>query len=513
MKKILNFRYYFILAVSLIFMILFLYDVWPNFSSRFTISIIILFVTLLVSLLLIFFKRKSLVIALSILVFINCMTLNGLIREVYVNDNYSYNEKEITITGKIYSNFSYTSSENIKLVLDDVEVFSDDDYLKVKGKYVLYIEPSSVNTINLEVGRYVSAKVTANFYNYSNLSSKSNISNGIVGYSFCLSTDFQVKDKIVVGIKDKVLNFVYKKLSSLNLETSGIGLAMIFGNTDFIEDDDVVAFQNIGIAHLLAVSGLNVTIILNIFIFICNKLRVSSKIQFIVSLVILPIYMYLCDFSPSVVRACIMSIILLYANTRGKPYDKLSTLSFTASAILLTNPLKLYNYSFILSFSSTLAIILIYPKFKLVLKKFFYKGFADNLSLNLSIQVSLIFIQLYLFEYLPIFSVLSNLIIIPIVSVAFIVLLIGLAISIIPSFNLGLLVYDKIMDLVVKLGYYFNGLGSIITISNISLVTVILYYLLLFNLSDFLFLTKKTKLIIAVNIIIVCLIAQTLILL
>ena len=160
--------------------------------------------------------------------------------------------------------------------------------------------------------------------------------------------------------------------------------------------------------------------------------------------------------------------------------------------------------SFILSFASTFAIIMLYLKFKLFFGKYFYNYFADELSLNLSIQVSLIFIQLYLFGYLPFLSILSNLFIIPLVSISFIILLIGFVISLIPIFSFGLIIYDFLMNIV-------NSLGSIITIPNIAFISVLLYFVFIFVISDYFFEKRNNKIFIVINLIFICFIAQTLI--
>ena len=491
-------------------MTLFLYEILPSFSIRFAFCVCLIVVTILLALLLFYLKKKIIIIILSIFIFGSFLSVNGLIRENYQNKITSFNNKNVIITGKITSNFSYTKSENIKIIIDDVKIFSEDNYLKLNKKYYLYIEPSNLNTNDLKLGSYVETNAIINMYDF-NKDNKSQISNDIAGYSFCYSNDFVVKEKFNLNLREKIVDFVYKKLIKFDLRTAGIGLAMIFGNVDFIEKDTVTAFQNIGVAHLLAVSGLNVSIIISIFMFICKKLRFSLKSQFIVNLVILPIYMYLCNFSPSVVRAGLMAIILLYAKMRGKPYDRLNALSLVSCLMILINPLYVYNYSFILSFASTFAIIMLYLKFKLFFGKYFYNYFADELSLNLSIQVSLIFIQLYLFGYLPFLSILSNLFIIPLVSISFIILLIGFVISLIPIFSFGLIIYDFLMNIVVELGYFINSLGSIITIPNIAFISVLLYFVFIFVISDYFFEKRNNKIFIVINLIFICFIAQTLI--
>lgn len=113
-------------------------------------------------------------------------------------------------------------------------------------------------------------------------------------------------------------------------------------------------------AHILAVSGAHVSyvmITLSLLLKKCNK-----KVYLICTIIILAFFMILTNFTPSVVRACMMAIIALTAKLIYKRSDIYNNLGISALIILLYNPYTILNIGFQLTYLGTLGIVLLGKK-------------------------------------------------------------------------------------------------------------------------------------------------------
>ncbi|MCD6568972.1 ComEC/Rec2 family competence protein [bacterium] len=121
-------------------------------------------------------------------------------------------------------------------------------------------------------------------------------------------------------------------------------------------------FIQSGLAHLVAVSGLHLMIIVSVLNKIGKKLLLPFWLNYGIIAAIILLFVALADFSPSVVRAAIMALILLIGQLAHRPYN--STNAIIAAAVVMTfaNPNILKDsLGFQLSFLSCLGIIYLYP--------------------------------------------------------------------------------------------------------------------------------------------------------
>ena len=132
----------------------------------------------------------------------------------------------------------------------------------------------------------------------------------------------------------------------LDQESFGVAYAMILGDTRYIDDQTLQAFRNVGIAHVFAVSGLHVgfvVMLVNAFV------KKRKKLSLCVTMAVLLFYAWVCNFSPSIIRAMIMTFLLLLAKSLGREPDFLSSLSTAVCVILLIKPFYLFEVGFQLS--------------------------------------------------------------------------------------------------------------------------------------------------------------------
>ncbi len=181
-----------------------------------------------------------------------------------------------------------------------------------------------------------------------------------------------------------------------------------------LSDQSYQAFKDTGIAHVLAVSGLHVGLIILILLMLLKLLRVRSIAQWWIVLVILLFYCMMVSFTPSVLRASIMAMVVLYARFFGHRQDGLLSLGVAMIIMLLINPLDLLTAGFQLSFGATLGILLLYRAI-LDLFKWMPKYFSQSIAVCLSAQIGIAPIMINTFNSYSLITVLANLLILPLI--------------------------------------------------------------------------------------------------
>ncbi len=514
MTKYINFRYWFIIVIAVIISIALGVALFVSTSSKLVAVVVSAMFAFVFILLTIIFKTRVLFVFASI--FICCLIIfSGLFVKAKRYDDYSkFNEELVLISGRIDSRYSFTSSGNLKIVLDDVSFSYEGGYEEIKGKVTIFTSPEYLDLTEFEIGMNLEVLTTINIYSFEeNLSDNIYyLSNNYVGYSYVSSNYIYMTDSQSLSLRDILRNAVYNKLSDSETEFADVGYAMLFGDSNYIDSDVISIFRSTGIAHILAVSGLHVSMITSIIAFILKKLKISLVANLIINTIILIFYMYLCAFSVSVVRASLMAIIGLFCTVRGKAYDRLSVLSFVATLILLVNPLKLFNASFILSFTAVLSItFLIFPLFR-VFNKVFYKKFAESLALCVGVQIGIFVIQMFYFGQYSLLSIPANLISIPLTFVAFAYLIFStIVVFIIPPASILIKPFGWVMGTIVRFNNWISSLGLIINFENVILLSIITSYLVIFFFFFYIFVKRRWKVLASLTLVLICSLIQLII--
>lgn len=121
------------------------------------------------------------------------------------------------------------------------------------------------------------------------------------------------------------------------------------------------AFTNSGIAHILAVSGSNVVIVLAFFKMLFTLLRIPRVANIVLTCGALLFYMLLTGSQPPIVRATIMTLVFLLGKLLGEKSNGLNSLGVAALIILGYDARQLFDVGFQLSFIAVLSIIYLYP--------------------------------------------------------------------------------------------------------------------------------------------------------
>lgn len=209
---------------------------------------------------------------------------------------------------------------------------------------------------------------------------------------------------------------------NLALDHAALLKGILFGEKEL--DSQIRGdFVRAGIAHVLAVSGLHVGFLIGFISAICKFFKVSNPIKFIIYIVTLLFYILITGGAPSVIRASIMAWIFLFSKLISKKYDGISALSLAGLIILIPNPLLLYTVSFQLSFLASLSIILLYPSFleKLQRITFLRPSIQTTLAVTMAAQLGTLPASLYHFHEFSMISLITNLIVIPLIGVVLLV--------------------------------------------------------------------------------------------
>lgn len=315
-----------------------------------------------------------------------------------------------------------------------------------------------------------------------------------------------------------ILKQTYQKF--LPEEDAGILCAMLLGDKSSLPQETKELYQKNGIAHILAISGLHISMI-GLFLYkFLKKIYIPNEINIPCTILFLFSYAQMTGFSVSTNRATIMLTISLCAILLGRTYDFITAICLSGTIILLQNPYQLVNCGFLLSFGAVLGISVVYPIIKkcifpseeknrkvnktvesirIVLfhwtkkelaehkkwrsgKKIIYK-LVDAFLISLSVNLITLPILLYFYYDFPIYSIFLNLLILPFVSllIALAVLLafIGMFSEFFAMFFAGgihaiFVFYEKVCNLTISLP------NSIITIGKPQIEQLVIYYGLIF---------------------------------
>ncbi|MGC4375965.1 DNA internalization-related competence protein ComEC/Rec2 [Fictibacillus sp. Mic-4] len=196
-------------------------------------------------------------------------------------------------------------------------------------------------------------------------------------------------------------------------EMSGLMNALIFGYRNGISREVINAYQQMGLTHILAVSGSNVAILAAAFFFVCIRSGLTREAAIHLIVAIIPVYMLLTGGEASIIRAGSMSIfVLLFVRLRWKMHP-LEAISFVCLLMLLYNPYFVFNLGFQLSFLISMGLLLSANSIMKHCRYFLSKLIATTFLCQL-ISFPLLIYSFYEFS---IWSIPLNVLYIPLISI------------------------------------------------------------------------------------------------
>ena len=280
-------------------------------------------------------------------------------------------------------------------------------------------------------------------------------------------------------------------LSNIGKNEAAIGKALICGDTSDM-GEKIEVFRLSGIAHVFAVSGMHVGLVFAAFSFFLRFLPIKKYIKSILTGAVLFFYAYLCGMTASSVRAATMCFFIALTGSFGEKKDRLNSLALAIIVVLALNPFDLFAKGFILSFAVSFGLIVLINPIK-DLFSFTVKKLRDSLSVLVAAEAVSIPLSVVLFGYFPIVSVVTNLFLVPLVSLVFYMLWICLLLCMITPVNRLIALYIPnllfgFLSLCCKILSNFP-----LKITTFPIAAVVLYFIAILLVSDIVNANKAVK--------------------
>ncbi|MCS7072984.1 MAG: ComEC family competence protein [Bacteroidia bacterium] len=195
-----------------------------------------------------------------------------------------------------------------------------------------------------------------------------------------------------------------------------VAVAMLLGNKNGLDKQTKQEYLVAGAAHILAISGMHISLIFSFLIAILSRLPLARKVQLTLALLVIVGYGLLTGASPAVMRAVWTAILIIIAKFLSRPIQPQNLLGIVWSWMLLIDPITLEDLGFQLSFAAVFGIHLLYPALQSLfsVKNRFLSRIKDNISLSIAAQTFTLPIILLHFGKFPSWFLLTNLLAVPV---------------------------------------------------------------------------------------------------
>ncbi|NLA23374.1 MAG: ComEC family competence protein [Bacteroidales bacterium] len=343
-------------------------------------------------------------------------------------------------------------ANSVKLVLAAEALSVDNEWYSTTGKLQIYL-PIEERALLLEPGdKIIFSPDLKEFENQGNPQEfdykKYMWQQYITLTDYLQSEDWQKleshKGNPIERYAARLRNYVIDiyEASGLKDNELAVATALTLGNKSYLSDEIRQAYSISGGMHVLAVSGLHVgvfyIVISWLLAFIKSKRLEIPKTIFI----ILAIWFYACltGLAPSVVRAATMFSLFAIGRIARKDSNSINILAASAFLALIINPASLFQIGFMLSHIAVFSIVYFYPKiYALWIPKFkILEKLWSLIAVSTAAQIGTIPITIFYFNQFPTYFLLTNMLLIPMVSVAIYLGVALIALSFIPYVSTAL---------------------------------------------------------------------------
>ena len=240
--------------------------------------------------------------------------------------------------------------------------------------------------------------------------------------------------------------------SGLDNDEFALATALTLGYRDSLDKDIKQSFSNTGVMHILAVSGLHVGILYMVLVFLFKLINFSHRNKWIKSIGIVFIiwsFAFITGLSSSVIRAVTMLSFFVIADLFNKDTNVYNILAASAILMLFFDPYLITQVSFQLSYVAVIGILYIYPKIeKLIKVKHWVLNYFWKLSsVSIAAQIATFPLGLYYFHQFPNYFLITNLFIIPL---AFLLFIMGLIVISFSFSSIIVSISTKVISVIVK---------------------------------------------------------------
>lgn len=224
---------------------------------------------------------------------------------------------------------------------------------------------------------------------------------------------------LILPVKHSILDFFREAHSPLS---SAILSALILGDRSEVPEEVYQAFALSGTVHVLALSGLHVGFILALLWGFLSFLRVPFRYRVVITIGGLWFYAGIADMTPSVVRAVVMTTVVLTGELIQRRRMLMNNLLVAMIVILIADPNSLYDIGFQLSFTAVISIVWIYPKIEALFRRIgiykdgrnpFLNKALTLMMISIAAQIGTLPFTAYYFYRIPVLATIANVFVIP----------------------------------------------------------------------------------------------------
>ncbi len=223
-------------------------------------------------------------------------------------------------------------------------------------------------------------------------------------------------------------------------DTAAFASALLIGDDDELTYEDSTALKLSGIRHVVAVSGQHLVILMAAVLLLTGK---SRRIACYLSIPVMLLFCAVCGFTPSILRACIMQLVMVLGFLSRQEYDGPTALAFSLLCMVAVNPLAVTSVSLQLSAASVMGMLMfskpLYERVRgwFFLEKYVKKGLWGNIlhwlvgtfSVTIASMVFTLPLSAVYFGTVSLVGILTNLATLWIISLTFYGILAAVAIG------------------------------------------------------------------------------------
>ena len=284
--------------------------------------------------------------------------------------------------------------------------------------------------------------------------------------------------RIIAAIREHYKESMAGVMSS---EDAAAIFAMLFGGYAGLNPELVEDFATTGIVHILSVSGSHMSLLANVTAALCLILKLPRWLTLFLGIFVIGSYTLLSGMLPQVVRSACMGI-LVFTGT-ALQYENISArfLTLTALAMLINQPLLIFDISFQLSFSATAGLLYIAPELRILMREL-PRWVSTPAAMTISAQIASLPIVIWYFNQVSLSSVLANVFVMPILEFVIVGgLLGGLVALVLPFFGKIFFVAESlIFGAAAEINRLFANLPfSAVQVPTLGIAAGFIYYLVL----------------------------------
>ena len=291
-------------------------------------------------------------------------------------------------------------------------------------------------------------------------------------YMFSKNTYYYINSSDINIIKSnknilyKIKNYLINKINKI--EKSEYLHAFILGDNSYIDENIKSTYRLNGISHLFSVSGMHITLLSSIILYILNKIK-KSNLNYLFVILFLIFYMFLTNFTPSVIRATSLFIFLVLNKILNLNLSTLKILLIILCFNLILNPYNIYNTGFKFSYIISIYLILFN---KLINKQRNY--LSKTLITSLISFLSGIPILINNYFSINIMTILNNIIFVPLVSI--IIFPVSLIVLFFPKIEL---IYSYLINVLENISLFISNFKIELILCHVNVIIIILYYFII----------------------------------